>query len=536
MPSPRPTRTAAPEHRPLPRRALMAGAAWSVPVVALGSAAPAFAASFPCDQDTLWNAQSQGRTLSGGILPLDLDTIAALEGGVADTTPDLVEDGVNGDPLSVTALDALTVNLTGTAQALSTILDLNTSTGALNQSAYANQSGAAWGGSGAVDATGAINTANAGPDAPALATLDLQTVLQAAEDRLGVGTNDALSDLIASVANLRLIIGAAAGIAASDAGCDPAIERDYLLAYLRTSLESPTVTALSSALRTFAGANTTITLDAGSLLNSITSLLPTNLTNLQAVLSVTLNTAAITGTLPTASGSALQLDLTNTSGDGQVTVDLGAVLGYPSTGLNGLDPNTRLFADAPAPTPSVTTIVDEWLNALLSDLVTVNLTVSANVTLLGVPLTSVDVLKIENATLASIADGTATIQLLSVTVLGQSIQIIPDLTGPNRDGILSALLDTVTTQVKDLLSADGGVNAALGAVNDLLADLFDVLEDVLVLKINAQNDSTGTPPDRWSSIPTGQYDVAALQVGLVGMLDLLDLFLARGSVGVNTPR
>ncbi len=96
----------------------------------------------------------------------------------------------------------------------------------------------------------------------------------------------------------------------------------------------------------------------------------------------------------------------------------------------------------------------------------------------------------------------------------------------------------MTTQVKDLLSADGGgVNAALGAVNDLLADLFDVLEDVLVLKINAQNDSTGgTPPDRWSSIPTGgQYDVAALQVGLVGMLDLLDLFLARGSVGVNTP-
>src|SRR5690606_7805738 len=98
----------------------------------------------------------------------------------------------------------------------------------------------------------------------------------------------------------------------------------------------------------------------------------------------------------------------------------------------------------------------------------------------------------------------------------------------------------VIDAIKALFGTGGPVQPALELVNDILSGLFTVLEEVAVITLNAQNapDNGSTPPDDFAALEPGRYDVAALHVGAadLGQLDLLDVFLARGSIGANEPR
>jgi hypothetical protein len=60
---------------------------------------------------------------------------------------------------------------------------------------------------------------------------------------------------------------------------------------------------------------------------------------------------------------------------------------------------------------------------------------------------------------------------------------------------------------------------------------------VVTLDVNAQNDPlTGNPePVDWAGLPAGQYDVAALRIGILDAAGAsnVHLYLGRASVGVT---
>ncbi|MCT1431746.1 hypothetical protein M3G50_13460 [Brachybacterium muris] len=230
--------------------------------------------------------------------------------------------------------------------------------------------------------------------------------------------------------------------------------------------------------------------------------------------------------IPQAGNAALQVDL----GDGTISVDVASLLGGAYTGaispfLNELAPNTRLFVDAPLPTDAVATLVNKLVEDLLErlkDLVTV--TVRAG-SVSGLGATG---LLIEG-TLRDFLEGTATAEF---SLAGVGIDL-----GSLLNPLLGGIGELVESTLRTLLNDSGVLQTALTGVNGLLSALFDVLRGVLALTVNAQNNATGTMPSYYGAItPERRYDVSALHLEVLGMLNLLNLAVARGSVGQNEPR
>ncbi|UVY84850.1 choice-of-anchor G family protein [Brachybacterium sp. NBEC-018] len=537
-----------PAHRPAPsRRALMRGAAWSVPVAAAAVSAPALAVSATClPEGTLFDAQSRGMLVSGGIAGIDLDTIAEVNGVHAQAF-DPAAPGADGtvsdtdaNPLSVTALSALTIDLGGVAGTLSSILDLvaGQDAGVVGQYAYANEAvggtnTAEIGSSGAVGDDGAVTLDTSSANPPALGHINLYSLLQNATGLSGV------SALVASISDLTLDVGAAAGIAEMDSLCvaptlatasADEVQRDYLLAYLRLLVESDTVGGLLSGLTDALDGGLDVStsavwdiLEGVPLLGSLLAALGESALEVTATVDLT----QLTGSpLPDEENAALQLDL----GEGTILIDLASLLGGAYTGdistwLNELAPNTRLFVDAGLPNDAVTSLLDTWVDSLverLKDLITVTVR-AGSVTGLGATG-----LLIQGSLRQFLEGGaTATFVLLGIPVnLGALLNPLLASIG----GVVQGTLDT-------LLNDNAVVNTALDAVGSVLTALFTVLEGVLRITVNAQNASSGVEPAAYSSIsPDGRYDVAALHIELLGALNLLNLSLARGSVGENLPR
>lgn len=515
------------------RRSLVKGAAWAAPVIAAATAAPAIAASpSACaPADTLFDAQSRGRLLSGSILGTDLDTVVSLEGAHAQAFASL---GQNVDTqqaaLAISALSAIQVDLGGVTATLSDVLTLVASqnVGTLNQFAYANAeaetSGSGEiGASGAVDqASGAITLDENSQDVPELGSLDLRSILAQ------VTGNQAVADLVASVTDLDLEIGAVAGRAFFDSLCEVPDEatRDYLLASLRLAVTSGVVGDVLAAIPTTLAVDTQ---DVWDLLGAIPLLggLLAALGQSALTVAVTIDTNSLTGPLPDDPDAALQIDL---RGDG-IVLDLASLLGGAYTGevspyLNGLAPNTRLFVDAALPTGTAVSLVDTWADSLLDrlkDLVTISITAGNP----DAPVLATG-LRIQGS-LRDFLEGTGTVKFI---LTGVEITLLPAL--------LSGLLEDIGSLVENALSAlfDTGstLDTALTGVSSLLSLLFDVLSGVLAITVNAENDASGSVPDYYTSITAGRYDVAALHLAVLGALDLLDLSIARGSVGENIAR
>lgn len=532
------------------RRTLVKGAAWATPVAAFSLSAPAMAASFSCG--TTFDTQARGRLLSGQILGVNLDSIAELEGVHAQALAPALEDTESG-PLSVEVLSALDLELGGLAGLLTSLLDslTNQNAGIANQYAHANAEAGTGpasidvGSSGAVnDATGAIDFqfGNEGP--PRLASIDLRSLLK----QLG---GDGVAGLIEPIAGLNLDIGAVAGIAELDGVCSiedggvevlrESVERDHLLAYLRLVTELDLVGDLLDSLENLEIDTGTIESGLGGVLEVVLGDAGGDIGRLLRALllgdtsvSVTLDTEALTvGRIP-GDNAALQLGL----GEGVVVVDVASLLGgaYDEDGytefFNDLAPNSRLFADANAPTVPVADLVGALVQDVLDrlyDLVFVDITVSAALGLTRLRITG----KLGEL----LVDGQGEV---SATLAGVSLPL-GDLVGP----LLGAVGGLVKTTVDGVLgTGTGGLVAnALGGLNVVLENLFQLLSGVVALTVNAQNDETGAVPAYFAAItPEGRYDVAALHVALLEALDpavpsgLLNLSLGRGSVGESAPR
>lgn len=467
------------------RRSLMKGAAWSVPVLAASSVAPAYAASCPDG----WNSMiGRGKALSGGLFNVDLDALAAVHGVIASAPTTIADspgfehgpqaDGdpdEHHDPLNVTALSSITVSASGVSALLSDILSGLTpaNVGAVNQYAYAASDGNAQGASGFVDDNGTIRTGGDG-GYPELGTLDLKTLLTP------LLTGSGATFLAENVANMGLEIGAVAGRARTEWSCQTEdvllLERNYLLAHLRLVIESGLVESLVAVLQ-----------------QAVVGINIAGIAGLKVDLAVLTN-----GPLPVGDSQPIQADLAA----GTITVDIGALLGGDAYGanysqwLNGREANTILFVDTPLPSAAIS----DFLGGLI----------------------------------AGLQD--RLLDAVSVTILGRTgtLRALYDI--PLVGTLLKTLVDTING-----LFTSGTVKVALDAISGLLSTVFGWLENVINVRINSQNapennvpgvDYLRQGPQRWeNSVESGRYDVAALGVSAVQSGAVLDLFLGRGSVG-----
>lgn len=479
--------------------------------------------------------------LSGQIGGADLDVIAEVNGvhaqafdPIADGADSISQD-LKTNPLTVEALSAINLNLGGLSGALTTILDFATAqdAGVLNEYAYANENAQSAnnpdapevGGAGAVGNDGTIALSVDDPNPPALGTINLYSILEQA-------TGPGVAQLVDLIAGLNLDIGAVAGLARLDYVCDTSrgvteetVDRDYLLAYLNLIIESNLVGDLVSALNEVLP-DLTISTDAVwdllqgvPLLGGLLSALGKGALEVTATVDVSQLTAL---PIPNSDNAALQADLAA----GTITIDVASLLGGAYTGaispfLNELSPNTRLFVDAPLPTNAAASLVDTLVDDLLErlkDLVSV--TVRAG----GVGIGGTGLL-IEGSLRDFLeGDATAVFRLLG----------IPVNLGALLNPLLGGIGDLVETTLDTLLNDSGVLQTALTGINGLLSVLFDVLSGVLALTVNAQNNASGSMPDYYEAItPERRYDVSALHLEVLGMLDLLNLAVARGSVGQN---
>lgn len=528
------------------RRALMKGAAWATPVAAFAVGAPALAMSPPCTGASPLNSQARARFLGGNLLNLNLDTIVAVNGQHAQAFLPAVVGSTGGseydlkaNPLNIDLLSAINLELAGVGAVVTDVLDFvaGQDAGVLNEYAWAHEEPASEnnpdapevGGSGAVGDDGVINVSKDSANPPALGNINLYSILQ----NLG-GT--AVANLVDLIAGLNLDIGAVAGLAELDYVCEDGssnatetVSRDYLLAYLKLIVESNLVGDLFTALHDNLPSLTISTdavwdlLDGIPLLGGLLAALGRNALDVTATVKID----QLTGqAIPNTGNPALQLDLQG----GTVTIDLAALLGGAYTGgvspyLNSLAPNTRLFVDAALPTNAVASLIEQLVNDLierLKDLVEVRIEAGRTSGILPTGL-------LIQGSLRDFLEGNAT----ALFVLAG----IPVNLGALLNPLLGGIGDLVETTLRTLLSDTGIIQTALTGINGLLAALFTVLQEVLRITVNAQNNSTGTMPQNFGKgLLARQYDVAALHIEALGLLDLLDLTIARGSVGEDNFR
>lgn len=493
------------------------------------------------------------------------------------------------NPLVVSAaFDAINLDLGEVLR-----VPLATEAGAYGQYARASANASSAAASGTITQGGGINfdAISAPPEErPRFGTIELGTLLASA---LGESLSDAVSE---QLTDARLGIGAVAS-AASLAGCDAAwarsvddaLARDYAIAGLDLELDSPLTgqlaTAVSSATTSLETALAGLTSDQ-DLRDALADFLlgPDGLGQLLTGLGVGTPTVSLLVTPDFALVSELGDDtISDDDGivaidlaSGVITVDLASLFGatYGQEDLNGLPPNTELLIDGPVLSTLLTAVgdaIDDWSSSVLERIddalavVRVQLTTSVPLTLLGTNLGTLTVST--DASLAALADGTAVVTagfaqtpgLCSTPVIGPTLcgavdTLLTGLTpavlaalGPGIAGILTTAIDTVaapalTTLGSSTAAAASGIVVLLG---DTLGGLFGST-GLLGLLVNVQNDPTapgaGAEPASWSTLPgpdwgypasTGVFDVAAMQLSVVGAAQAVELDLARSSVGAN---
>ncbi|PPF32234.1 hypothetical protein C5C10_12765 [Rathayibacter sp. AY1A3] len=254
----------------------------------------------------------------------------------------------------------------------------------------------------------------------------------------------------------------------------------------RASLQSACVPGSDNLQRDYQVGRLDLVLTSPTL-TAITSAINTLLSDVLDLsvfgLTVTVDGAAVlAGSLP---GGTQPIQAQLSASPATITIDLFSLLGgAPGQGttspyVNGLPPNSTLFVDNSLRVPG--TAASSFTSALLASL----RTRLGNLILInGTPLVS--------------------------SALGGAVQTVVNLA-------LTALTPLLTT-----------------LQNAVLTPVFTALRDVIQIDVNAQNRSTNpTGPAALEALPVGRYDVAALYIRAVGLVNLLDLFIARGSVGPN---
>lgn len=503
------------------------------------------------DDGSDFKTRGAGRLIGGGLLPLDLDDVATVEGMTvtndgALSHPDPANAQPAGDayvnPFDVGVLSAINLPLTGGT--LDGLLEMPfaTEVGAVNQYALADDNGVSQGASGVVNDSGVIQTNNdANGNLPTLGTLKLSTLVEQL-------TGEAISDLVTGITDLKLDIGAVASRATLDA-CDAAwtgaidanLTREYAIAGLDAEIEAPVVEGVSGALGALltnvqtslnviagdSGLISEITGGVGGLLSGVlgglslgnVSVSPPTITLDRTVLD-DLAKASISD-----DGGLVLLNLET----GQVRVNLAALLGEayngngfngePGLGLNDLPPNTELLINGAvtgALAAALTQALSGWSEDVLSVLesaidavhVSTTITVELRTSILGINRTIADITVDVDGTLTELAAGE-----------GVTVEPVLRLTGIGAvDALINGLLGSVLTIAGALTSGVGPlvagiINDAIGetgliatlapALNDITAPIVNGLSvallglnNVISLRANLQNDpAAGNDPD-----------------------------------------
>jgi hypothetical protein len=478
------------------------------------------------------------------------------------------------------------------------VLPLETDVGAVNQYGRATATGDSAAATGLVNDSGAIAVDTVPATMPDWATLKLSNLVRTA-------TGEAISSLVAGIADVDLSIGAVASSAEVD-GCNADysgdiaanLNRDYLVAGLSSTASTPlvgdlvstvgsTVTNLApivNGLSTSTGLVTAVTNSinvlVGPLLNGL------GLGSTQVTIGATADFSAVTALLDDTLTDPTGLVEISLSG-GTVTVDLAALLGGPD-GLNGLDPNTEIVVNDAAITKlttALTQVLDAWTTRVLDavnraiglvklditativlrvDLINSNLaTITATAT--NVSLTDLLAGKVVlNATVSEVVSGGVLGTLIgtSCVLLGvlcwlttglisgvasvvevaleSPINGVGQIVGSAVYGLLTPLVTTLGASLASV------VNPLVSAVASLYRVLFGGEPGALLsLGVNLQNApevGVNPAPIDWTSgddaITPGQYDIAALRIGVLDALGSstnINLDLARSSVGPNVP-
>jgi hypothetical protein len=470
-------------------------------------------------------------------------------------------------PISVSALNsAIALGL----PALS--LPLNTDMSALASYAEAQPDGFSAAGSGLVTNQGAINLEEANdPNLEPLGSLSLDGII----DEVVPDTSPVADEL----ASLDLDLGAVASITSLDAcpvlwnePLDEHLMRDYLIASMGLNVGSTLIsdifTLVNDLLLAIENIETTTDLDA-SLLADLTPILGgitsglVSIEDLSVDATVNIDTTALASVLSTTydGNGIVQLNLT----DGTLVVDIAELMGGPN-GLNDQPANTELLLNG-----AILDALEDAVLDALTDLVTqanaAIATVLGSITITGNITGHLVALGVDVADLTiPLGGGPVDIDLLTVdcvdplnAVLCAALPVVTGVTIPIVEGLLTAALTDVVNVVDDAIA---DVTAAVTLVTDAAIaalDLLDAVDSLLIqllgevlgglfgvdgllsIVVNAQSAPTGNanpiPPNFDDPpVPAGQYDIAALRIGVLDLLgddSNVDITFARSSVGEN---
>ncbi|WP_308492505.1 IPT/TIG domain-containing protein [Microbacterium terrisoli] len=436
-------------------------------------------------------SNATGRYLSGSLLDLDTDLVAAIGGVSASSTG--TADQTQANPLNLSALGStVTLNVPGGIQLPLQIGDI----GAVSQYAQARSDGSSTGASGLISGSGGIGTG--GDPTPGPLHLNLAQAVSSLS-----GT---LATQAAQLANLDLMIGATTAIANQTAPA--AASGDYRIADANLTFTSPVLANLTADIDTqvanvqnvvdgLAGSSGTLAGALGGLLNSLgllTTTVSVGTSDLNAAVA-----SLLTGTLSSPTYPGVTIDLST----GTVSVDLAQI-----TALEGLAPNTDLLTDTVinAIGTRITGLVQELLTNVQTKLtqVTDALSVNASVSLLGANVVTID------STISALRNGDLT---------GVSLGSVPLPGGLDQSGIVAAL-NAPLTAVGTAIGAVGTTVLA-PVTSTLVPALKPVLNAVVTLTANNQSTSGGV------------FTETALRATVLPAANALQLNVANATVGPN---
>lgn len=533
--------------------------------------------AFDCGTDPGFATTAYAKYLGGGVLGIDLDSIAEISGVTASrsgaSAPDFlpagathVPGGENQDtylnPLDITALGTIGIDLSGFTLGLP-----SGSAGAVNQLAQVSNLGYSAAASGLLSDAGGVGVTSTTPDdeLPDPATIGLSTLLPENE-----GVSDVALQVGAVAASSSLDWCAALESTTWGDGSVDGSDRQYGIAGLGLAVDSPLIATLLPRVQTaLATVNTAIAGlqgTTGSIAQSVTGVLTgaggvleaLNLGSVTGDVTLTgLDLTAVTGLLsgPGAvlSDGVVTLDLADPSGT--ILVDLAELVGGPDQ-LNNLDPNTELVINADVINGILTrvgSLVQGWANtvttALLAAVSAVRLVIDLDVTAgLTVPAVGpVDILTVSvdlDTQLGEllVPDGTPPVATVSASALSSVTGLLlatvngllNTLLGLDLTGVVSGINANVALPGQILTAVTSTVTASLvPIVNTLVTDLTAVatqlvtalgavlgsLPTILSVMVNVQPDQPGAPPGVGYAAGTPpslsqEYRVTALRIGL----------------------
>jgi hypothetical protein len=530
----------------------------------------------------------------------DLNAVTVINNGTGAVPQPASATSVGPDgfanPLKVDALnDLVQLDLTNLL-----VLPLETDVGAIKEYARASATGDSAGATGLISESGAIAVDTVPQTESDWATVKLSNLVDEVTDTAISDLVADIADVdlsVGAVASSAVYDGCNADFSGDVAAN---LTREYLVAGLDSTATTPLVgdlvTTVEGALTSLEGLVGGLSENEGlidDVTESITDLLDPvlgilGLGSLTVDVSATVNFSAVEALLDDTLSDSVGL-VSVSLADGTVTIDLATLLGGPD-GLNNLAPNTELVVNDAALTKVTTAlgqVLDDWTTQVIAavnnalDLIVVDISVKVvlrveaiglNVATITAAATDVSLADLRTGKVgmeATVSDvvtgGTLGLVLNGVTCrVLQLCELTPALVGTIA-GLVEGMLESpvngagviVGTAVFDLLAPvvttlgttlTGAITPLITTIASLYEVLFgntdEGLSGVLSLGVNLQNapETGGLPaPADWTTgddaIPAGQYDVAALRVGVLdglGASTNINLDLARSSVGANT--